>query len=375
MTRRMADNCEAVGSNLELRFEASMVLAGVGDALGYKNGSWEFCRSGERIHAELAKLGGLDKISVNARDWMISDDTVMHIATAEALASSAADDWISDRDQEKLYAELALRYKKCMDDMAGRAPGLTCGASAFKLKPSTPKGYVIPFNPKGGGCGGSMRSAPIGLLFWKPEDVRSLIIVSIESGRMTHNHPTGYLGSLATALFVSYAVQRKPLREWGRGLLDVLEPAWKYVEESGRDVKENKAAWGYFKGKWTDYLSLRGILDGESEPSFPKSYGVKERDVFYKSVSFNGVGGASGHDSTIIAYDALLGCNWSSWDELCLRGMLHGGDSDSTGIIVGACWGAWRGFKGVPEAHYKQLEYRDRLRKLAKQLLEKSQKA
>ncbi len=50
-------------SKLE-RYVASMVLSGTGDALGYYNGRWEFCHSGEEIHKELKELGGLDKIIV-----------------------------------------------------------------------------------------------------------------------------------------------------------------------------------------------------------------------------------------------------------------------------------------------------------------------
>ena len=353
--------------DLKERFVASMVLSGTGDAIGYKNGNWEFCRSGQRIHDELMSLGGVEKIKVNPRSWMVSDDTVMHIATAEALLS----DW--DGDKEKLYSKLAEKYKECMSDMNGRAPGLTCMSSSHMLKPGRPRGYHIPFNPRGGGCGAAMRSAPIGLLFWNPEHIQSLVEVSIESGRMTHNHPTGYLGSLATALFVAYSVQQKPLKEWGCGLMETLDLAWRYVEESGRDISENKKVWGYFKERWTQYLSLRGILDGKCEPTFPEDYGVKERDLFYKSVSYGGVGGASGHDAPMIAYDALLSSR-GSWSELCLRGMLHGGDSDSTGITVGACWGAWHGYSDVPEGHYKPLEYGDRLKKLAKNIFEKAEK-
>jgi ADP-ribosylarginine hydrolase len=52
------------------------------------------------------------------------------------------------------------------------------------------------------------------------------------------------------------------------------------------------------------------------------------------------------------SYDALLGAG-SSWEELCLRGALHGGDSDSTGCIAGAWFGALYGLDGVPRNHYE----------------------
>jgi ADP-ribosylarginine hydrolase len=41
----------------------------------------------------------------------------------------------------------------------------------------------------------------------------------------------------------------------------------------------------------------------------------------------------SGHDAPLIAYDALLGGK-DNWEEIALRGILHGGDNDSTGVIV-----------------------------------------
>lgn len=181
-------------------------------------------------------------------------------------------------------------------------------------------------------------------------------------------HLSGFLGSLATALLTSYSIQRKSLLSWGAGLIRILPKVWEYITKANRDVEENKNNWDYFTNKWKTYLEQRGISDGTSEPKFPEKYGIPERDAFYKSLSYAGWGGASGHDAPMIAYDALLRAR-ESWPKLCSGSMFHGGDSDSTGVIAAAWWGGLYGMKGVPPCNYEKLEYRERLEQLAEALL------
>ena len=51
-------------------------------------------------------------------------------------------------EKEELYLKMASKYKECMEDMSGRAPGSTSIGGTQRLDPSKPNGYQIPFNPK-----------------------------------------------------------------------------------------------------------------------------------------------------------------------------------------------------------------------------------
>ncbi|XP_067101206.1 ADP-ribosylarginine hydrolase [Osmerus mordax] len=334
-------------------YKAAMLLSGAGDALGYRNQLWEYNESGPAIHQELKKLGGLNNITVKLPDWPVSDDTVLHLATAEALATG--------KEGEELLQEVAAGYVEAMKDMEGRKPGPSSILGVSQLRPGSAGGYRVPYNPEGTGCGAAMRSMCIGLRYPNPEQLSTLVAVAVETGRMTHPHPTGFLGAVASALFTSYAAQRRPITTWGRGLVKEACPiARSLVRSQGFAVKETERDWSYFSEKWEWYLQQRGLAEGVGPVLWPAPYGPTERDVAYKSFSLSGWAGRSGHDAPMIALDALLGAG-PDWEELMGRAGFHGGDSDSTAVIACCCWGLLYGTEGVAPSNHLQLEYRDRL--------------
>ena len=168
------DRAEPVGevskpeTTLLERYKACMLLGGVGDALGYNGGRWEFCCSGEEIMREIERvyegIANLEPIGRIA--FMLSDDTIMHIATAEALTNN----W---NNEYELLLEIAKQYVACMSDMSERAPGGSCTSGTRVIREALESGeydrehppYVTLYGTARGGSGAAMRSAPIGLLY------------------------------------------------------------------------------------------------------------------------------------------------------------------------------------------------------------------
>ncbi|XP_045444768.1 protein ADP-ribosylarginine hydrolase-like protein 1 isoform X4 [Pipistrellus kuhlii] len=314
------------------KFQAAMLLGSVGDALGYRNARKENSATGAKIQEDLQKLGGLDHLVLSPEKWPVSDNTIMHLATARALTT---DYWCLD----DLYREMVKHYVEVLEKLPEHRadPATLDGCSALK-----PDNYLLawhtPFNEKGSGFGAATKAMCIGMRYWKPERLETLIEVSIECGRMTHNHPTGFLGALCTALFASYAIQGKPLEQWGRDMMKTVPLAEEYCKKTIRHLAEYQEHWFYFEAKWQFYLEERKLSeDSGGKAAFPDRYDAEERDKTYKKWSSEGRGGRRGHDAPMIAYDALLGAG-NNWTELCHRAMFHGAPRVPRSAAVTYLW-------------------------------------
>ncbi|XP_066169853.1 inactive ADP-ribosyltransferase ARH2 isoform X2 [Sylvia atricapilla] len=302
------------------KFKAALVLAGVGDALGYRNFSRENNALGAKIQQELKEIGGLENLVLSPDKWPVSDNTLMHMATAEAVIT---DYWCL----EDLYRELVKRYVDAVDKLSGRRPDPATIEGCRELKPDNHLlAWHTPFNEK------------------------------------------GFLGSLCTALFVAYAIQGKPLAQWGREMMKVVPMAEEYCKKTIRHMAEYQEHWFYFEAKWQFYLEEREINEeNQNQPVFPANYDAEEREKTYRRWSSEGRGGRRGHDAPMIAYDALMGCG-GDWTELCNRSMFHGGESAATGSIAGCLFGLVYGLSKVPKGLYQDLEQRERLEFLGENL-------
>jgi ADP-ribosylarginine hydrolase len=110
---------------------AALLLSAFGDALGYRNGSWEFNTSSLIIHREFEALTGGKGVAGLALDlsWRVSDDTILSMATAKALVESTTPTGAASGTviSSATMAAFAVAYKSAWQQMHGRAPGKTTG--------------------------------------------------------------------------------------------------------------------------------------------------------------------------------------------------------------------------------------------------------
>ena len=83
-----ASTMDSDGGEMMERFAASMILSGVGDALGYNNGQFEFEYSGAAIHSVSVRPSKFQTVVHNVVPWcVLSADLSLRTLTWSAYNS------------------------------------------------------------------------------------------------------------------------------------------------------------------------------------------------------------------------------------------------------------------------------------------------
>ncbi len=327
------------------RVRGCLLGGAVGDALG---AAVEFMDL-EEIRETFGPAGLRDYAVAYGRRGAITDDTQMTLFSAEGLLRA----WVrgSTRGLVHIPGMVRLAYLRWLltqgiEPAPGfkevgrdgwlfgvrglhsqRAPGGTC-LSALEVGCDGPE--VADNNSKG--CGAVMRAAPFGL-FPALGDVEAVFALGVETGALTHGHPSGYLSAGHLAATVA------GLRE-GMGLRDALNQA--------------------------DALLARRPDHMETTRALAKAYRLADKGP-PSAEALEGLGGGwVGEEALAIAVCCALTA--SDFAEGVLRAVNHSGDSDSTGAICGNLLGALWGERAIPAGWLEELELRAEIGRLADDL-------
>jgi len=336
------------------QFRGCLLGGAVGDALG---AAVEF-QSLAEIRARFGSGGIHDYAPAYGRRGAITDDTQMTLFTAEGLIR--ADDrgrdrgiahvpsmvhraylrWLATQGQSStaltpsmldgwLYAVPALRSR--------RAPGNTCLSA---LASGTLGTVREPINDSKG-CGGIMRVAPVGLAASAAANASATagpagadpFTLGCDLAAITHGHPSGYLAAGFFADLIARIVRGEQLR-------DAVEAATATLRE------------------WPAHAECLEAVEAAvrlAESGPPSAENVERL----------GEGWVAEESLAIALYCALTATNF---EEAVVLAVNHGGDSDSTGAIVGNILGSLWGTRVIPARWLDGLELRDEIEQVATDL-------
>ncbi len=355
----------------------SMKYAMIGDIIGFGNGKVEFNFFDKKADLQqvqnftlnhvfnFIKDGGFSNFDFS--NLIVSDDSILALAVFDAIKKTYKTDAESIIEAIK---KNIIKYVINDDKQDKRYYGETT-INSLQLIKKGKDWKEFKYSKHAGGCGASIRSMSIGFYLNGAKNLNKLIEVSIQSSRITHNNGIGYIGGFMSAYFTSLAIDNVNPIEWINFLLNILkdniiktfiiETVCKvYPDQCDYHMNDLKTI-TYLLDKYKNDRFAKGKLI-QSEvynhlyfrpQLFNQDYNIKDDDVNI---------GSNGFDSVLYAYDALLESN-GNFEKLIYYSMLHYGDSDSTGCIAGAFFGAYYGNINLPK-NYDNFNYLDKLDEL-----------
>jgi ADP-ribosylglycohydrolase len=323
----------------------SCLLGGaIGDALG---APIEFMTISD-IREEFGSQGITDYVEYANGRGEFTDDTQMTLFTAEGLlrahhrgvfrgVSSIPDvtykaylRWLKTQSEpfHEVKEDGWLIQQKELFSL--RAPGNSCLSALRSGKMGTMETAIN--NSKG--CGGIMRMAPVGLMFYN--DPEQAFLIGCELAAITHGNPSGYLSAGFFASVIALLMKGKSL---GNAIMQSDSILTRYPEHEETLSAVNKA------------LEL-----AKSAPECTPE-------------NIESIGGAwVGEEALAIALYCSL-CFPNDFEKGVLASVNHSGDSDSTGSITGNILGLMLSEKNViPQRWIDNLLYKEIVLQIAEDL-------
>ena len=313
--------------NAENRVRGCLFGGAIGDATGY----WVEFKGLSSIRFSYGEAGIQEPEETDGY-YVVSDDTQMTLFTFEGLIRGLGQsdetileeirlayvDWLATQEAPDIswHPRGNIYHNKRLWHL--RAPGNTCTSATRNGAHGTPTDPIN--NSKG--CGGVMRSAPMGLIeSWTP---RQAFDMGCRIAAMTHGHPSGYLSAGALSCLVRLLLDGEQLRDAVGQTLPLLGESFEGEETIVALLK---------------VLELLQLEVGASE-----------------CVAQLGEGWVGEEALAIGVYAALKA---SSFQDALVISANHEGDSDSTASIAGQLFGAWHGVECIPEKWIEKLDIRE----------------
>ena len=345
-------------NTLQDRIRGSLIGGAIGDALGYPV---EFIYSFGEIQKRYGERGitRLDtkqhwlEEAEQAGKAVVSDDTQMTLFTANGLLNAKKQGISLKYGICRAYIEWYLtqigtkspKYRDCwISDVPElnhrRAPGNTCMSSLDDIY----RGKAPMNNSKG--CGGVMRIAPIPLYAAVQDrmSIEEADLLAGEAAEITHQHPLGYI----SAALMSHVIYRL-----ARDIEPTQESMKRYIMEGVEMIRKHYKAY-YIDVERMAELAERAILlldNGKTD---------------LENISCLGEGWTGEEALAIALYCALK--HFDSFEDAMIAAVNHGGDSDSTGAVMGNILGAAIGYEAIPKFYMDDLEMHELILHMADDL-------
>ena len=327
----------------------------LGDALGYEIefDSWQ----------EIRSRFGMNGIRVPVlHDGLarVSDDTQMTLFTAEGMGlgffrsaetgeTAPVEEyihqayliWLQTQEVEaRSRWDPVSRLKQVPELHRRRAPGNTCLSA---LRSGVMGTIGDPINGSKG-CGGVMRTAPLGFIRCR-RDGLSPFGPALQNGAkaaaITHGHPLGWLPAGMLADMVDRCLYEK----YG-SLKEIVGASLNAAVRAFSGYRETEELTG---------LIRRAISLAER----PREGAAETAEADESAIRSLGEGWVGDEALAIAVYAALR--HEHDLVKALQAAVNHGGDSDSTGAVAGNILGAYLGLEAIPGDWLRQLELREEI--------------